>query len=78
MVKNQVLTIEGVIAHAAIMELGEVEFLDIQGRPGARGSEVKFIRLVFIDGKQCTMSHKEFKSSLGGVTFKLRPTVNDS
>lgn len=78
MIENQILTIKGVVAHAAIMELGQVEFLNIKGHHGAQGSEVKYIRLVFIDGKQCTMSHQEFKNNLGDVTFKLRPMFNDS
>lgn len=78
MVENQILTVEDAIAHAAIMELGEVEFLNIRGRHGARGSEVKYVRLIFIDGKMCTMSHKDFMNEMSDVSFKLRPMVNNS
>lgn len=78
MVENQILTIEGAIAHAGIMELGEIEFLNIKGHYGARGSEVKYIRLIFIDGKKCTMSHKQFMDKMSDVTFRLRPLSNNS
>lgn len=78
MTSSQILTLEGVKAHAQSMELNRLHFLDSQGIAGAEGDEVEYIRVTFIDGKLCTMSRKEFVDNLSDTTFKLRPSRNDS
>lgn len=78
MIGNQILTLEGVKNHAQSMELNCVEFLDLQGESGARGTDVKYVRLSFIDGKLCTMSRNEFVENLSTTRFKMRPPRNDS
>lgn len=78
MTDTQILNFKGVKIHAQFMELNHVDFLDFQGLPGAIGSDVRYVRISFIDGKVGTMSLNEFKENLSETPFKLRPARNHS
>jgi hypothetical protein len=60
-----------------LIELASVDFIDENGRIGARKDKVHTVRLGFIDGAVAELGRAEFET-LSDVTFKLRPAQNDS
>lgn len=74
---NKTLTTAEVRSKAKEMEIYEVNFLHRNFSLGARGEEVAYIRLIFIDSTEALLTVEEFKE-LDDVKFKLRPAVDEA
>lgn len=71
-------TVDKIKAHADLMELEAISFLDRWGRISAKKAAVKTVKLRFIDGKEFYCGVDEFEKHFLTYEFKLRPTVSDA
>lgn len=67
------MTPDEVREYAKHTELAAADFLDKDGRIAAKLSQVRKLRLRFIDGKEALLDTAEFDTLLD-VQFKLRPS----